>query len=667
MKKILSLILSFMIFLFLSIPVYAEGVTDTVVGSYDNTSIEEDLAGVDLSGYPKNKFGDAEIISMMEYCFSYNSSISSSYGLYVYVYNPSCVPLDRDMCSVTIVVEYPFLEEIKFETYNPDLDSFYRSFDKLSLIYLDSTSDYLFYKFKIDLPSTFLSNMQAFSKMRKDLRRYEIVELEVKKRGENIKASSDQIYVWSGFASYCAPDGSEESTLSCKNYGTRSIHLELDHTNYRGGFRGDICDDLNTVIFTLPESYFQEFGNLNSIYAQWYEYITAPMYVTSDVDAYRSLWNMRNIFINEFGQEVNNNGSPVGSTLNYTRVLWEQSMKDIPNSMELNGWYLFNKAYNPKCRDDVAPLPQFTYNGYVVDLSDTWSYESIISWLFYVENVTGPDAYCVSKDDVKDYMRKYSNDFSEDLILDKYASNLFSQNKGLQKLKIYNEDFSSFVGNSSSQSWWDKLWNGKQYDTITYDPIVIVEECDLVLTESEFSELYLVNINDAASIMDRAREAFDNNERTVLLRFAVRDYYASAARFDYVDYSNSNPYQTFSNVNGYVAQETVFLDFDIISLGFVDSAGADEIVLGVVADPIDIINGLTPPDELVVTEQEWWQMLVALLLLILLAVVFSALFPVVNSVFKIILNGILFILKLFFEIIGIPFKMLSRLFSTRRR
>ena len=537
---------------------------------------------------------------------------------------------------------------------------------KSSTIFPNNTyaSIYLFYKFKVDLTEDFLANMQTFAKARSGVRRYEISELEVKKRGENIQAYSDHVYVWDGFAAYCGEDVSSTSTLTCKNYGTRSIHLKLEHTNYRGGFRGNVCDDLNSVIFTVPESYFQEFGNLNSVKTQWYEYVTAPMFVTSDIDSYRSLWYMRDISINEFGQHVDGQGNVLSDTLGYTRVLWEQSMKDIPNSMELNGWYLFNKAYNPKCRDEISPFPQFTNRNYVADLSDTWTYENMITWLFYVENVTGANAYCVSKDEVKDYMRKYSNDFPRDLVRGKYASSLFSEDKGLKKMEFTDEDFQSFVGNSSSQSWWDELWNGKKYDSITYDPIVIVDECDLVLTPEEFAELYLVNVNDAESIMERAEEAFDNNERTVLLRFAVRDYYASAARFDYVEDSQA---QDLSNLDGYVAQETVFLDFDVISLGFKDTAGANEVVIGVVADPIDIINGLTPPDELVVTEQEWWQKLIALLLLILLVVVLSAVFPIVGSALKILFNAIFFILRLLFGLLGIPIKTLSWLFSRRRR
>ena len=665
MKKYISILLCLAFFISLSFPVYATAYTDTVVKGYDQTAIEEDLAGIDLSTYSKNPFGECSIMSMMEYCFSFNSQCAREYGLYVYIYNPSGEPLERNnnLNSVSMVVEYSDLTELETDTYDPGIDTGKGRIEKCPLIYLDHTSDYLFYKFKINLPTDFLEHMQTFAEARGGSRRYEITELEVKKEGENIQAFSDHVYVWQGFAAYCGSDSSAVSTLSCKNYGTRSIHLKLDHTNYRGGYDGRVCDDLNTAIFTIPESYFQEFGNLNSVKTQWYEYVTSPMFVTSDADAYRALWDMRNIRINEFGQQIDTDGNVLSSIeLSYSRVLWESVLSE-----NIMSEFKFDKAYNPKCRDDVAPFPQKGDLGETIDLGDNWTCESMVTWLFYVANITGADAYCVDKDTVKDYMRKYSNDFSDDLIRGKYATNLFAEDKGLQTIKLEDQDFQSFIGNSSSQSWWNRFWNGKTYDSLEYDPIVIVKESDLILSSEEFSELYLVNVNDAPSIIEQAREAFDQNERMVLLRFAVRDYYASSAVFDYVEDSETQDvFDAGGGVyDGYVARETVFLDFDVISLGFKEEDGADETIIGVVADPIDIINGLTPPEGLV-TEQEWWQKLMAVLLLILIVVILSFCFPFITTIFKILLDGVLFIVKLLFSIVGLPLRLLSRLFSRRR-
>ena len=49
--------------------------------------------------------------------------------------------------------------------------------------------------------------------------------------------------------------------------------------------------------------------------------------------------------------------------------------------------------------------------------------------------------------------------------------------------------------------------------------------------------------------------------------------------------------------DGYVAQMTTFHDFDVISLTFRSEKGVDT-VIAVCSDPIDIINGVTPPSDL---------------------------------------------------------------------
>ena len=51
-----------------------------------------------------------------------------------------------------------------------------------------------------------------------------------------------------------------------------------------------------------------------------------------------------------------------------------------------------------------------------------------------------------------------------------------------------------------------------------------------------------------------------------------------------------------STNNAYIAQQTIFLNFDIIQLTFND--GGNLMVIPVVADPIDIINPITPPSQM---------------------------------------------------------------------
>ncbi|MBQ8583287.1 MAG: hypothetical protein IJ488_01580 [Clostridia bacterium] len=657
------------------------------VESYDDTKIEDDLEGIDLSIYPANPLGKCDIVAFMEYCYSENEKYSEVYGLYVYVYNP----------TQESIVEGDEYNKVNIRTAYENKSSDY---EKINLEYLDKTDDKLFYKFKISESDRLLSMARSYA-AENSKRRYEIIELEVH-HGSTVKTTDiSKAYEWTGYAVGCSSDESPISTLTCNNVGVRSVYLELMQTNYRFATQSDgyTKDELNSVFFTIPEEYFQEFGNLNNISAEWYEYKTKPMFVTSDSGAYRALWDMRNVRINERGWPVDANGSTLNTIpLSGWRVFWEEECYD---SVDFSGtgtavvnYYWFLKAFNPKCKDDIPPT------GANFTLADNWSYVDKINWLFYVEDVTSSDAYVVPEKDVREYMKRYTNDFPDEWKVEqKYANSLFEmivdedrmsclwQNRlkdgnggylrdeegniktvnrascGLVKMDFTAGDaFDSDVGNSfvdadSAQSAWNKFWFGIKYKDYNYSPIQIIKEADLIMSPEDFCELYYVNKEDAKTIMDNAKKAYANEERPVLLRFAVTDYYASAARFDFAEPDEFD----LSDVDGYVAQQTVFLNFDVISLGFQNENGHKDVVIGVVANPIDIIKGLTPPDSLVPEEQEWWQKLMLVLGIILIIVLLLAFGGPVSFVLKVIYDGIKVVVSLLCTILTAPFRLLWRL------
>ena len=72
----------------------------------------------------------------------------------------------------------------------------------------------------------------------------------------------------------------------------------------------------------------------------------------------------------------------------------------------------------------------------------------------------------------------------------------------------------------------------------------------------------------------------EQGKKTFIFRFATTDYYSAEV-------------STMTADVGYMAQETVFLDFDIISLTFRNDVG--DTVIPVVSSPIDIVPGIDPP------------------------------------------------------------------------
>ena len=641
------------------------------VTSFDETRIEDDLAHMDLSVYPSNSKGDCDIIYATEYCYSVNSQYNSKYGLYIYVYNPTEKTLSTytELNSVSMATSYD-------EFSSPE------TYESLKLEFLDKTDNNRFYKFKLTESEKLLSMAHNYAKLNNGKRRYEFIDLELTQGSDRLESGVSKYYEFSGFAAYCDQNGIPASSLTCYDDSTRTIHLVLDHTNYRFSQNEEtyISDELNSVYFAVPESYFEEFGDLTKISAEWYEYKTNYMFVTSDDGAYAALLDMRNIRINEFGQMIDYKGQVLDTTeLTRWRVYWEEHEAI---SSDWGAYYLFSKTYAGKNNnsdiDDDGVFDGSIFNkddeSGIYALSDYWSYVSYLNWLFLVEDVEDADDYRVSREKVEAYMKSYTKKFSkEELILGKYAASLFvdsidqdrlhllenpSATSGYIQMEFDISDINEYLDSDKDQSKWNKFWFGEKYKSYKYSPIVTLSDADLDLSDDAFSEKFFVGKEDVSRIKKNAKEDLAHDKVPVLLRFAVTDYYASTARFDYAE---EDAFE-MSDHDGYVAQETVFLDFDVLSLTF--DSGYREHVIGVVAEPIDIINGLTPPSDLKVEETSWFKIIVRLVLLLIAAIVLMpALIPLCKFVVEGVTEGAVAVVKLGFNLVTAPFKI----FSSRNR
>ena len=71
--------------------------------SFDNTKVLDDLLPATVGGkpfdirdYPFDENGEVQVISFIEYCYSYKANQRDNYGLYVYIYNPQGLNLSTD-------------------------------------------------------------------------------------------------------------------------------------------------------------------------------------------------------------------------------------------------------------------------------------------------------------------------------------------------------------------------------------------------------------------------------------------------------------------------------------------------------------------------------------------------------------------------------------------
>lgn len=110
-----------------------------------------------------------------------------------------------------------------------------------------------------------------------------------------------------------------------------------------------------------------------------------------------------------------------------------------------------------------------------------------------------------------------------------------------------------------------------------------------------------------------------------------------------------------------MAQETIFLDFDILQLTF-NKNGVYH-VIPVVSSPIDIIKTVTRPidDPL---GPNWLKIILMLLLAILLIVIFI---PLLVPLFPIILTVITSMVKVIWAIITFPFRAIGKAVKSKKQ
>lgn len=619
---------------------------DTVT-AFDNSPISEDLQDVSVLEYPKNPLGTYKLLRLTEFCYSERPFLAENYGLYLYVYNPTETVLEQTYNTVTMATAY-------------DTDGKPAVYDRLDLKYLDCTDNHRFYKFKILAPEA-LSRAQDYAKHHDGERRYDISDIDL--RPANLEKNQDGVsrtYYFSGYAKGCSDETVNQSTLSVRYEGLDTIQLQVNHTNYRmeNEYKPYTYQEVNSVYFSVPQRYFDYYGGLQKIKSTWYEYKTNPVFVTSDSAAYAAFENYIGVNIGEKDESLK------------WRVLWEETFGGTGSA----NFYVFAKDYNRLSKHDTWGGTTATIDG---------EYLPRMDWLFDTEGKSF-EGYQVSRDRVIEYIETYTNTHpSQEKLAGKYAENLFSESiddnrvefldnpeekRGKITQEIDAEEDKFDLMQYKDQSFWEKFW-GKRPETETpmkgVSPISVIEKSDLELSKKDFCDKFLVNTSDYDTIINYCSEALKKTGeyavKPVIFHFAVNDYYSSTARYDLVAGFGQSGH-TLSDPDGYVAQETVFLDYKIISLTFRQN-GVDTVV-PVVSNPIDIINGFDPPndDDLFGGKFDWKTIIKFILGVIGIILLLVLLAPVLPF----IVQAVVWVITLPFKLIGALFKGISNAVKKRK-
>ena len=610
--------------------------------SYDKTNVLDDLKSSSVNGvpfdirnYPYSKTGAPRILTFVEYCYSYRANGQDNYGLYVYVYNPqgNALNLTTKQNKIQMAVAY-------------DSNGNATEYQKFNLEFCSrSEGDYnnLFFKFKV--VDREINGKTFIDRVNSNERRYDVSGIELvtvgAKNATEYKVGG--IYKFTGYAEGFGPDKDAKSTLNCVVEDMETLSLEVHHTHYRTNVSSlgkDHYNEVNTAYFSVPARVFTDYGNLQKIHAEWWEYKTKMATITSNRDYYNQLIKYVGKDVGEYNSSV-----PVWLYSGYSG----QASGSIGSPTIHNFEWVYNKDMSTKYTSfgTVSEINYYNKMSTImpyVFYSEATSVDGILSFLY-----TTPPAGAVEGTVVQEYIYNYSNNLGHgyiDVNGRELSKDLFEtyvdegRTMGYNNVNIDLADTFDLNSYDSNHSWWDKLWDyGFSWPSTSGDyknvaPIYVLEAADLSGSNADIASRLLVNEDDVSALKTYYTTETAKGNKVVLFRFANTDYYCAPAFRN--GYSGS-----IDNTDTYVAQQTVFFDFDIIDLTF--NKDGVYTVIPAVSSPTDIINGFTPP----ASEFQAWKIILAVILLILLLVIcYPILLPLLSILLKLIL---------------LPFKLIGKL------
>ena len=593
--------------------------------SFDQTDVLDDLTSstdggqaFDLKDYPYDESKQVQIINFVEYCYSYKANMRGNYGLYVYIYNPQGLNFSTTSKSNKIQMA------VKYDADGNPSD--YAKFDLRFLSKSEGNYKNLFYKFKV--VDKAIDGKTFAQRVNSNERRYDVSGVELMTYGANNATDYpvNGTYIFTGYAAGYGPDANAKSTLTSKVEYLETVSLDVKHTFYRtqtsskgAGYQ----NQLDTVYFAVPQRFFDTYGKLQRIKAEWYEYKTNDIVVTSHQDFYDKAYPYLGIQTGEFDQfgmtkynkdiyySLGQNAGDAGGGMNMAKWGWNlgSGFLHVPAPAL---YYLF-KVGNIEEYDPYADIVS------IGGVESNTLYEYIKSYdksfnkgtLPIKEGTISADLFA---DDIDDY-RKLDTEYGK--IRNGYSYYDFDADVDLQKLTSWQEGNPSFWDNWVNWGLWDAMF-GKipEEESRTVSPIYTLKDGDLSGTDAEIAERLLINANDVDALKTYHTAAKNDDCVTVLFRFAASDYYSAAV--DIMELGKGFlGADKYTKGQAYRAYESVFLDFDIIQLTF-NKDGVYK-VIPAVSSPIDVVNAITPPVQMP-DGTPWWVKLLSVLLVILLLV-----------------------------------------------
>lgn len=562
-------------------------------------------ASFDINNYPANKNGQIQLLRLYEYCYSFYEKDSEKYALYLYLYNPTKKEIKE---SALNKVQMSIKKTIGIDdTVN------YVDYNKYNLKVISYSDDYLFYKLKV--LDNRINNLTLYNRIPKNqdnyARNYAISGIEIlQKNGINaVEYLVNSVYTYTGFSKGYAPKFNiDNSNLKCYQERLESITLDVNHTVYRtnnSNKGANYQNQIDTVYFTVPNRFKRDYGNLQRIKAEWYEYKTKDIIVTSNTNFYNKLmgkdgtpnkigWNFPNYSGTAGWALTENMESDTLGIISETYADFNWNMKDIDHCQRTITalYYLF---YNPNL-SGYSPDTDYLDVDVSVDKLSNWIYNYNYSHSDKsIALKNGKNVWAdLFENDIDSY-RKVDNEYGK--IQQGYSYYDFDADIDIFNINSYNAEDHSLSENAKMVGLWNAIWGNyeeiKNQTRTDIKPIEILEDNSLIGTNSAIANNLLINTNDVQKIKNLYNQAKLNDESVVLFRFANSDYYRSYLTLWDLSKDNLGLINFGKQDQAYRAQQSVFLDFDVIQLTF--SQDGEMTVVPVVSNPQDIINPVSPP------------------------------------------------------------------------
>ena len=529
----------------------------------------------------------------------------------------------------------------------------------------------LFYKFKV-IDHISADGKTVLQRVKSSARRYDISGFEIleKRQSRSVEYGVGGTYTFTGYAKGYGAYANEESTLNCEVTDLETIELDVKHTFYRSktsSLGAGHQNQLDTVYFSVPKRFIEEYGRLQRIKAEWYEYKTKEILVTSN----KSFYNKASPYIgvnlgavDEFGMQEYNES--IYYSLGMNAGDWGGGLHAAKWGWNLGKGYLHTACQALYYMFLVDSISEYDPYAEVVEIGGIQSndlYEYIKRYNKTYNNGTLPiKDRTISADlfesDIDD-SRKIDNEHGK--IQMGYSYYDFDADVDLQTLKSWSDTSPSFWENWVNFGLGAAFTGGPEETSITVAPIQILKETDLQGTNAEISSRLLINSADVNALKSEYNDAVtinsssDEEKVVVLFRFATSDYYSQGV--DIIELGEGFLWSDkMTSGQAYIAQESVFFDFDIIQLTF--NKEGTYTVIPVVASPIDIVNDITPPVYLD-DGLAWWQILLAIIFLILVLWLLS-----ITGILPLLVKGIIWLILLPFRLIG---KLLKAITKKRKK